>query len=322
MANKLDLYDQKILHELDKNARAPASEIAKKVRLSKVSVVNRIKKLVEKGVIKNFMTQIDYRLLDYNIYHIYYKLQNISAEKEKEFYNYLINNHLIGYVARIDGSYDTFIVPLAKTATDLDLILTEINHKFGQFIKERVILPVLNALYFGRRYLIKTKLEGFLGPIIRNKPEKIIELDEIDHKLVSALSVNARVPVTELTRELGLSKDIIHYRLKKLLKEKLIQKFTIDLNHEKYGNSFFKLLIKFNYRSDEKGFISKISSNINLIRIIRLLGLWDLELDFEVKDNKEMRQIIKKIKEDLGDYIQDHNLLFVYKIDKLNYYPF
>ena len=97
MAKNLDLYDQKILYELDDNARKSASEIAKKVRLSKVSLNKRIKGLQKKGIIKNFMTQVDYRRLGYTTYHIFYKLQNISRIKEVEFYSYLINHKRIGF---------------------------------------------------------------------------------------------------------------------------------------------------------------------------------------------------------------------------------
>jgi Lrp/AsnC family leucine-responsive transcriptional regulator len=316
----LDLYDLKILYELDKNSRKSASEIAKKVRLSKVSVNQRIKKLKEKNIIKTFMTHINYRKIGYNIYHIFYKLQNLPSEKEKTFYSYLINNKSIGCVAKIDGNFDTLIVILAKNNEDLDLTLSEINHKFGLYIKERKILPVINAQYFGRRYLIKEK--ELIQPTLRKKPEKIIKLNNTDHKLLQSLTQNARIPIIDLSKKLNISKDIAHYRIKKLIKENILQKFTINLNHEKFGNSFFKILITLNYKSNEKEFLSKISNYKNIIRTIRLLGVWDIELDFEVNDNKEMRKIIKKLKEQLGNFIQDYDSLFIYEIDKLNYYPF
>jgi len=320
MTKDLDLYDYKILHELDENSRKSASEIAKKVRLSKVSVNQRIKKLQEKEIIKTFMTQVDYKKLGYNIYHIFYKLQNISKEKEKEFYSYLIEHNQIGYVARIDGNFDSFVVIIAKNNEELDNILSKINQKFGQYIKERNILPVINAQYFGRRYLIpKKELEKI---IIREKPKEIVELDEIDHKILQSLSQNARIPIIDLTKKLKLSKDIIHYRIKKLIKEGILQKFTINLNHEKFGNSFFKILIILNYNINEKEFLSKIVNYNNLIRTIRLLGIWDIELDFEVENNIGMRKILKEIKEKYGEYIQSDDSLFIYQIDKLNYYPF
>ncbi len=320
MAKRLDLYDYKILHELDKNARASASEIANRCRLSKVSANHRIKRLQERKIIERFMIHVDYTRLGYNTNHIFYKLQNITAENEEEFYSYLSQHNMIGYVARIDGSFDMFMVILSKNNEDLDKTLSAINHKFGQYIKQRDILPVVHAQYFGRRYLIGKK--EFIRPDIRKKQEKIIKMDKTDHKILQTLSNNARIPIIKLADRLKITKDVAHYRIKELIRKGILQKFTINLNHEMFGNSFFKILIVLNYKSDEKEFLSKISNYNNLIRVIRLLGSCDIEMDFEVKDNREMRNILKEIKEKLGEYIQSIDTLFVYQIDKLNYYPF
>jgi len=200
MAYKLDKYDFKILHELDKNSRSPASEIAKKARLSKVSVSQRIRRLQKEGVIKSFMTQVDYRKLGYNICHVFYKLQNISSANEESFYSFLSKHNLIGYAARIDGNFDTYLVVIYQSNEQLDEALTEINNKFGQFIKERNILPVVHAQYFGRRYLAKEK-EQAIEPVIRGKPKEIIGLDEISHKILQVLSQNARLPIIDLAEK-------------------------------------------------------------------------------------------------------------------------
>jgi len=322
MIKKLDLYDQKILSELDKNSRIPASQIAHKVKLSKVSVNNRIKRLKEKGIIRNFMTQINYGFLGYNISHVYYLLQYLPAEKEKKFFDFLCSLPNIAYVARIDGNFEVFVVPIYKSTEELGNILAKINEKYGRYIKERNILSVLNAFYFGRRYLADIERKKFDKTIERKKAKEFRKLDTIDNWILSEISLNARIPVIDLMQKLNLSKDIVHYRLRKLADDNIIQKFTIDLCHNNYGNSFFKLLIRLSYKPDINKFISKINSNKNLIRIVRLLGTWDLELDFEVKDNREMRDIVKDLKSKFGEFIQYSNLLFVYRIDKINYYPF
>ena len=82
---KIDKYDKKILFELDQNSRKSAQQIARKVHLSKVSVINRINKLVKNGIIKNFITLVNYRKLGFSNFHVYYSLQNLSHEKEEEF---------------------------------------------------------------------------------------------------------------------------------------------------------------------------------------------------------------------------------------------
>ena len=59
LKNKLDLLDRKILYELDRNSRRSASEIAKKVRVHRNVVNFRINRLIEKGIIREFVTIIN-----------------------------------------------------------------------------------------------------------------------------------------------------------------------------------------------------------------------------------------------------------------------
>ena len=56
---KLDLKDKKILYELDLNSRQSFHQIAKKVGLSKDSIIYRVNKLKQDGIIKQFHTVID-----------------------------------------------------------------------------------------------------------------------------------------------------------------------------------------------------------------------------------------------------------------------
>ena len=56
---KLDLKDRKILYHLDFDSRQSFRAIGKKVGLSKDVVTDRVKKLVENGIIKNFYTVIN-----------------------------------------------------------------------------------------------------------------------------------------------------------------------------------------------------------------------------------------------------------------------
>jgi len=76
----MDLKDRKILHELDKNARISASEIAKRIRLSKNSVINRIKRLEQEKIILGYNTLTNINNLGYTTYDIYLKFKDTSFE--------------------------------------------------------------------------------------------------------------------------------------------------------------------------------------------------------------------------------------------------
>ena len=64
---KLDLIDQKILNILQADGRSSASLIAEKVKMSIPAVTDRIKKLIDSGIIIGFTTLLDHRKVGLDI---------------------------------------------------------------------------------------------------------------------------------------------------------------------------------------------------------------------------------------------------------------
>jgi Lrp/AsnC family leucine-responsive transcriptional regulator len=60
----LDAIDQQILTLLQENARTPHAEIARRVGMAASAVVERVRKLEERGVIRGYATDLDPRALD------------------------------------------------------------------------------------------------------------------------------------------------------------------------------------------------------------------------------------------------------------------
>jgi len=80
MADEIDLYDKKILFELDLDGRQSASKIAKKVRLPKETVNYRIKRLQQKGYLKKFYLSINASVIGYYYYRIYLQLHKATED--------------------------------------------------------------------------------------------------------------------------------------------------------------------------------------------------------------------------------------------------
>ena len=64
---KVDRLNWQILEELQKNARAPLTEISKKVGLSSPSVSERIQKMEEAGILKGYGAILDMEALGYSL---------------------------------------------------------------------------------------------------------------------------------------------------------------------------------------------------------------------------------------------------------------
>jgi len=65
------------------------------------------------------------------------------------------------------------------------------------------------------------------------KNAKSSQLDSFDHQIISILSQDGRLPVTELARRIGISKSPCQVRLKRLQEEGYILGFRAVVNHTK-----------------------------------------------------------------------------------------
>lgn len=63
----LDEVDRKILQQLSKNARQSLREIARKIHVSTGTVLTRVKKLEESGVIRGYAAMIDAEQIGYQL---------------------------------------------------------------------------------------------------------------------------------------------------------------------------------------------------------------------------------------------------------------
>ena len=61
------------------------------------------------------------------------------------------------------------------------------------------------------------------------------QLDQYDRSILDVLSVEGRLPVTELANRVGLSKTPCQSRLKRLLEEGYIKGFRAELNAQMLG---------------------------------------------------------------------------------------
>lgn len=56
-----------------------------------------------------------------------------------------------------------------------------------------------------------------------------------DEKLLLLLEENSKAPYREIGEQLGVTETAVRKRVKKLLSEGIIERFTVKLNHEKLG---------------------------------------------------------------------------------------
>ncbi|MBS3162658.1 Lrp/AsnC family transcriptional regulator [Candidatus Woesearchaeota archaeon] len=133
---KLDAKDKKILELLSQDARMPVSEISKKSKIQRDSVVYRIKRLEKFKVIRFYTAILNPSVLGFPIYsYVHIKLHNLDETIEKQFVAFLIANPQVTYVVKISGEWDYDITIAARDLGNFEEVLKEIRYKFSKIIQ-------------------------------------------------------------------------------------------------------------------------------------------------------------------------------------------
>jgi len=124
---------------------------------------------------------------------------------------------------------------------------------------------------------------------------KSIFIDGIDKKILRALMEDARTPVLEIARQVGISGAAIHQRLRKLEKSGLISgsKFIINSRILGYTTMAFVGI-----------FLDKAVSNPQVVKQLKTIpevlechyttGNWSILIKVLCKDNEHLMQVLNK----------------------------
>jgi Lrp/AsnC family leucine-responsive transcriptional regulator len=137
-----------------------------------------------------------------------------------------------------------------------------------------------------------------------------MELDLKDKKLLFELDKNSRLSLTELARKLKTSKEVIHYRLNKLIDEKVILRLhTIPYTY-RFGLTAYKIYLRLHDISRENldSLIEYLMKDKDVFWIGISKGRWDIIFGIWAKNIEDFFIIQDKILERFSKYIQDKEL--------------
>jgi len=135
---KIDNTDRKIINILLENSKLSVREIGKKVGVSAVTVLKRIKLLEKEKVIKGYTTQVDYEKLGYDITVI----ENMKVERGKmvELKARLSKEPNVFGIYDITGVYDAMMLGKFKNRRTLDAFLKRLRKNYDFIIETKTII--------------------------------------------------------------------------------------------------------------------------------------------------------------------------------------
>jgi Lrp/AsnC family transcriptional regulator for asnA, asnC and gidA len=315
----LTLKDKKILYELDFNARQSNRSIGKKVGFGKDIINRRIKKLVDKGIIKYFYTMIDASKLGYLSCRLFITFQHDPPEKEKEIVDFFMARPDTWWVPSMEGQRNLAIGIMAKDTYEFYDIINEFRKKYKPFIRDFTPGIYVRLHQFRRAYLIDKKVDNSKS-IITCFRERI-DYDETDISILKILSADARIPTIEIARKLKITSATVRQRINQLIKKNVIQGFRAALDIKKLGYRWYKISIDLEDFTKFQDILSFAKKHPNVVYIYEVVGGWDVEIEVEVENYEKLKSIINEIRDKFSESIRYYETFLFYEEHKIIYMP-
>lgn len=319
---KLDKIDLKLLTILEENARQTLSQIAKKIKTSQQAVSYRLKSLEKRKVIGGYYTIINLTKLGYTNYRIMIRLSNIDDQTHKEIISYLMDYPNVLWIVDCGGRWDLLVNFTARNIIHFNKMLQNFKNKFPLQIQNCDILTTLEVTYFDRDYFTKKSREikhlSYFGG-----EEKINIPDQTNLQILNLISENGRMNFVEISQKINVSPNTIMLRLREIKKSGLIQGFKPLIHLENTPFSGYKALIKFQNITEqkEKEIINYLKTNVNVVAIIKLIGLWDFEIELEVETKEQMLELTRNFRDQFKDIIKEFEVIPLFNEYKYNFLP-
>ncbi|MFH1505763.1 MAG: Lrp/AsnC family transcriptional regulator [archaeon] len=123
--------------------------------------------------------------------------------------------------------------------------------------------------------------------------QKKIKLDLKDRKILSLLSENSRMPLTQMAHKVQLSRDAVNYRIKRMVTKGVIQRFfpIVDLKRFGYYTYHIFLVLDEKDQGEQAKFIEELKQHPNVKYVIEHSDRWDLEISLVAKDLKDFDKV-------------------------------
>ncbi len=133
------------------------------------------------------------------------------------------------------------------------------------------------------------------------------KLDLLDKKIINALNIDVRSSYSSIAKKVRSSKEVVNYRIKRLLSEGIIKEFVTIFG---LGYWAYKILIQFEKITpqEEKDIVNYLSKHPNTNWVTPCSGNWDLVFAVMAKDPAHFDKALRDILSKIGKYLQNYKL--------------
>jgi len=117
-------------------------------------------------------------------------------------------------------------------------------------------------------------------------------VDKTDQKILSELSEDSSISIPKLAEKINVNSSVVYSRIKRLVKKKLIERFTIQVNNKELGYSV-KSLTGINMDSKQRdNIIQELFKIPSVSEVSEVTGRFDILVTMYAENLGQMYRII------------------------------
>jgi len=134
----------------------------------------------------------------------------------------------------------------------------------------------------------------------------MINIDKKDRKILYQLDIDSRQTVTQIGKKTNIKKDVVSYRIKKLIEKGIIQNFYTVIDSSKLGYTSFRIYLVFqrNNPEIEKEIVNYFVENKYTWLVCSLKGRYDHDVIVWVKEINDFYSFWRKTIQKYHQYFE------------------
>jgi len=122
----------------------------------------------------------------------------------------------------------------------------------------------------------------------------MVKVDKIDQKILSELSKDSSISIPKLSEKINVNSSVVYSRIKRLLKKKLIERFTIEINNKELGFGV-KSITGINMDSKQRDNVIQELFKVTGVReVSEVTGRFDILITMYAENLNDMYRIVSE----------------------------
>ena len=300
---KLSEKEKLILSTVELQATLSVEDLAKQCGLRTHTVRYHLQSLRLRGVLGAIRPIIDLNSLGYTHYTILCSINSHHHGLRNKLLKYLQTSERISWAFELGGEYHYGFSISAKQLSHFDQELKFLSHKFGNIFFNKSLSTQLSFHYYGRRYLSEKsqKRDSILFRLV----DEPLELDDLDHRILSAMVSLEYSTMAGIARHLGEPLTTFERRRKRLEELGIIRGYFYWIDPKALLVQPYIVLIQTRGISIEFGSeLQKYAErNPRVVYLTECLDEWDFEIGIEVSDSQQVTILTQRLYDQLASEI-------------------